>query len=450
LEQIGDFELEAPLQYLLVDEYQDLNQCDLAVINAIVNLGVELFVAGDDDQSIYGFRKAYPEGIRRFPDDYRGAIDLPIEICKRCDVEILNLAEFVADLDTQRIRKGIRAEDGRPPGEVVLLQFPNQNDEARGIAALCDRLITQDGYSPQDILILTRVDTKKAFSRVLEHSFQQADIPISTDISSQNPLDGPSGRQVLSLLRLIHNINDHLALRTILHLRRNRIGDTIMDSIYNLSRRRSLPFSRMVQEIATNITLLPRFGQLVSRECEAILGFVNGLRDEIEARDPEDNFSAPFLDQILLWAIDEEEERLSVRDFLLEFVESSGVTTLDDLLILLEASSEDIEQELDPTSVNILTMHKAKGLTADAVIVMAAEDEYIPGRQSSEPGLGDERRLLFVSLTRARHKLFITYCVRRFGQQRMLGRTSGDSHRTLTQFLRHTPLRPVMGNSFIG
>jgi DNA helicase-2/ATP-dependent DNA helicase PcrA len=112
LEQISDFELEAPLQHLLVDEYQDLNQCDLAIINSIVNLGVELYVAGDDDQSIYGFRKAYPEGIRRFPRDYPDAIDLPIEICKRCDVEILNLAEFVVDLDTRRIRKGIRPEDG--------------------------------------------------------------------------------------------------------------------------------------------------------------------------------------------------------------------------------------------------------------------------------------------------------------------------------------------------
>ena len=94
-------------------------------------------------------------------------------------------------------------------------------------------------------------------------------------------------------------------------------------------------------------------------------------------------------------------------------------------------------------------MHKAKGLTADTVIIVAAEDEHIPGRQTQEPQLGDERRLLFVSLTRAKHHLFITYCTKRLGQQRMLGRNTGRRDRTLTQFLRDTPLHPEVGNEYI-
>jgi DNA helicase-2/ATP-dependent DNA helicase PcrA len=73
LAQRGDFELEGPLEHFLVDEYQDLNRCDLAVVREIASRKVELFIAGDDDQSIYGFRKAHPEGIRRFPQDYPGA-----------------------------------------------------------------------------------------------------------------------------------------------------------------------------------------------------------------------------------------------------------------------------------------------------------------------------------------------------------------------------------------
>lgn len=93
-------------------------------------------------------------------------------------------------------------------------------------------------------------------------------------------------------------------------------------------------------------------------------------------------------------------------------------------------------------------MHKAKGLTASAVIIVAAEDEYIPGKQSGDQ-IGDERRLLYVSLSRARHLLVITYCVRRLGQQMRTGRTSGDPRRTLTRFLRDAPIKPLDGMEFV-
>jgi DNA helicase-2/ATP-dependent DNA helicase PcrA len=116
---------------------------------------------------------------------------------------------------------------------------------------------------------------------------------------------------------------------------------------------------------------------------------------------------------------------------------------------MLSSSLEDEEQELDSESVNIMTMHKAKGLTADAVIIIAAEDEYIPGRQIGERE-GDERRLLYVSLSRARHFLAVTYCERRTGQQKHTGRTSGQLRRTLTRFLRDAPIIPINGADFMG
>jgi DNA helicase-2/ATP-dependent DNA helicase PcrA len=156
LEQYGNFKLEGNIRHLLVDEYQDLNRCDLAVIHEIVSRGVELFVAGDDDQSIYGFRKAHPEGIRRFLRDYTGACDLSLELCKRCDEEILQLGLFVARQDTRRLEKTIRPERGRQGGEVKILRFPNQDLEASGIAIICYHLLHYHGLRPDDILILLR------------------------------------------------------------------------------------------------------------------------------------------------------------------------------------------------------------------------------------------------------------------------------------------------------
>jgi superfamily I DNA/RNA helicase len=95
-----------------------------------------------------------------------------------------------------------------------------------------------------------------------------------------------------------------------------------------------------------------------------------------------------------------------------------------------------IEQETIPDAVNILTMHQAKGLTFDVCFIVGAEDEFIPGRNDGE-FIGDERRLLYVSMTRAKHQLCITYCVKRTGRQKYAGRVpqGGQERRRLTRFL---------------
>ena len=248
LSKLATLTFEFPARHLLVDEYQDLNLCDLAVIKAIASRGVELFIAGDDDQSIYGFRKAYPEGIRRFPQEYQGAQDLPLHICKRCDPEILHLAEFVANLDVQRIRKGTDPEEGRQPGEVNLLRFNKQDEEAKGIARLCNGLIRYEHLAPDEILILLRTDTRRAFSRELADAFADMGVPLAIDPSSHTPLNEPDGRQLLALLRLVNNPDDHLAWKTSLRLRPNNFGLKGMEALYNLARNNGMRFARLYEK----------------------------------------------------------------------------------------------------------------------------------------------------------------------------------------------------------
>jgi len=449
LEQIADFELEAPLQHLLVDEYQDLNQCDLAIIKALAGLGLELFVAGDDDQSIYGFRKAHPAGIRSFLDEYPGSVNLAVQVCKRCDTEILNLAEFVASLDPDRLEKGTRPEPGRAPGEVALLAFHDQYQEARAVASLCRELINIDGYAPSDILILSRVNTRNAFSNVLDDAFADLGLPFSCDISAHPPLDMPSGRIALSALRLLRNQSDHLAWRTILRLKRNRIGDTIIGYLVNICRSSGLAFFEVLNQLADNPSLIPRFGRHIIHERDDVARFLEDLRANTDLAALDQVAASALIARVASWSTADPSEQDSIESYILERAAASGFETLDDILIPLEAGSQEIEQEIDPGAVNMLTMHKAKGLTSKAVIVIAAEDEYIPGRQEAEPALGDERRLLFVSLSRAKHKLFITFCNVRQGQQRRLGRSSGSPRRSLTRFLRNAPIRPVDGPEYI-
>jgi len=447
LEQLQDFQLEAPTRHLLVDEYQDLNKCDLAVIRSLSQRGAELYVAGDDDQSIYGFRKAHPDGIRNFPDEYDGALDLPLTECKRCDRGILTIGEFVASLDPRRIDKGTRPEAGRPEGEVALLAFSDNYSEAKEVARLCGDLIRKDGIRPEEILILLRVDTHGAFSTPLVAAFVESGVPIAVDVASRSPLDSPPGRQLLGITRLLSNQEDSLSWLTLFLLRKNQLGEKSLRALYDYARARGLRLRPAIDEIADNPALLPRYGRRISLETQAIRSVLDAARKHLEEYEADRLSLKGALGRIADTAsIDGAGEAV---DHLLNVAARAGVVTLPDLLVALQATNLDVEPEIETGKVNLLTMHKAKGLTATAVIIIGVEDEHIPGRQDHEPELGDERRLLFVSLTRARRYLFLTYARRRLGQQKRLGRTPGSALRTLSQFLVHTPLRPLPGREYI-
>jgi len=449
MEQRGDFQLEGNIRHLLVDEYQDLNRCDLAVIHEIASRNVELFVAGDDDQSIYGFRKAHPEGIRRFPRDYTGAAELSLEICKRCDQGILDLGLFVARQDTRRIEKPIRTEPGRGMGEVGIVRFANQDLEATGVALICRHLIDHHGLAPDSILILLRSDRHRAFSRPLRDALAAADVPVVASTEGTNPLDQSAGRTLLAFLRLAANRQDHLAWRTLFMLFCPGIGAAAIDALHEIARHSGMGFANAVLAAQQDPTVLPtahrgRITAAIQRVLNQLDSLFPAVQDEFGTCTELGNVVRAAAEALVPNA----EEREAV---ILEFnfaLEAVGATSVSDLVRATEVVGEDIEQELERGKVNILTMHRAKGLTAEAVIVAAAEDEYIPGRAQGD-AVDDERRLLYVSLTRAKHHLFVTYCDRRTGAQRHTGRTSGRVNRTLTRFLRDGPLTPVGGDVFM-
>lgn len=450
LEQRGDFELESPFEYLLVDEYQDLNRCDLAVVQEIASRDVELFVAGDDDQSIYGFRKAHPEGIRRFPHDYAGAEDLSLEICKRCDSRILDIGLFVAQQDPRRIEKEIRSEPGRERGEVAILRFPDQDAEAVGIARLCDYLMTGHGLEPDDILILLRSDHNGAFSRPIREKIEEVGIPVVAATDTRSPLDETDGRAFLAFMRLAVRREDSLAWRTLFQVWCTGIGSGAISALYDVAHHRGMTFAQAILAAHDDTSIIPsRYRSRISEAIQSVLDQLDDLfpgeaMGEYESCDDLTNGIRLAAESLI-----EEEEVLE--SVLLEFertAEATEAKSIEELLRATEVASENIEQEIEEGKVNILTMHRAKGLTAEAVIVAACEDQYIPGRAQGDD-VDDERRLLYVSLTRAKHYLFVTYCDRRTGQQRHTGRDSGRSVRSLSRFLIDCPYPIQDGRAFI-
>ncbi len=264
-----------------------------------------------------------------------------------------------------------------------------------------------------------------------------------------NPLDQNVGRILLAFLRLATNRQDHLAWRTLLMLFCPGIGPEAIKALHEHARRNSMGFANAVLAAQQNPAVLPTAYR--GRRTTAIQRVLDQLDSIFPAGQDEFGTCTELGNAVRTAAevlVSNDKERETVIQELNSALEASRATSVSDLVRATEVIGEDIEQELEQGKVNILTMHRAKGLTAEAVIVAAAEDEYIPGRAQRD-AVDDERRLLYVSLTRAKHYLFVTYCDRRTGAQRHTGRTSGRVNRTLTRFLHDGPLTPVSGDVFL-
>ena len=443
LQQSGNFKVDSNFTHVLVDEYQDLNLCDLAVIREILNQGPELFTTGDDDQSIYGFRHAHPAGIRRFDKDYTPSKLLSLSTCVRCDHSIIQLAEFVANLDPDRLQKDLKPRQGAGKGQVAILRSEDQIKEADAVARLCEFLVSDKGCNYGDILILLRNDHNGTYSKPICKALRNHDIPIS--LESDNPMDLDDGRRLKSIFQLIADPYDSLSIRTWLQLAQG-IGDNTINELYEYAQQHNCRFARAAQFVQQNESVLPQFGPRVRQEMDCLteirtteVTHFEGTNDSTDS----DEFLVT-LERLGAAVIAQSDTRGKVMEYLQRIVEEAGVSTLRELITTLSASDSRIEPASDDKSINIMTMHKAKGLTAVAVIVVAAEEEVIPGQRD---GLNrdDERRLLYVSLTRAKKHLFVTYCDQRTGQQQY----KGGKSRNLTSFLQDSPICPESFDEFL-
>ena len=272
-----------------MDEYQDLNRCDLAVVKHIESRGVELFIAGDDDQSIYGFRKAHPDGIRRFPQDFSDVSQLELDICKRCDQDILGMGLFVAEQDPRRVAKSIHSDEGAARGEVAILRFDQENEEAKGIAEICANLIRVKEYNPGDILILLRADRNGVFSNVLKEKLATAEIPVSSTTEPLNPLETESGRTFLSFMQLAARLTDSLAWRSLFDTWCEGIGPAATMAVYDLARSQGGTYAESVLAAHENPAMLPsslrtRLSKAIKRVVEQLdSSFPQDKRDELES-----------------------------------------------------------------------------------------------------------------------------------------------------------------------
>ncbi len=193
-------------------------------------------------------------------------------------------------------------------------------------------------------------------------------------------------------------------------------------------------------------------GAIIQAEMNEILELISGLSSlpDLDPAAVQNGETAAEAQQALLQEVSKlceatvaaEEDRERIVGYISEFAARSGSVTLGQLLAALTSPENTLDQELEDGKINILTMHRAKGLSARAVIIIAAEEQLIPGDAVGNE-YDDARRLLYVSLSRAKEYLCITYCNSRTGRQQHSGSDPGNPRRTLTPFLRGAlPVEP--------
>lgn len=435
-----DFEFTGTYKWVIVDEYQDLNRCDISVIDEIASRGAFLFVAGDDDQSIYqNLRHAHPDGIREF-DTSHAAADLRLGTCVRCDRRIIRVATSVIRQEAGRTEKRLDPHVTAGEGVVESLAFADTDDEARGVANLASTFIAA-GIAPHQIMVLIRSDKASRFSGPIDEAMRGIGVPAKVRTAGETVLNDAPGRVVLAYLRLVVDDHDHLASRTVLTEGGLGIGAKAIAELHALSAtNNNEPLAVVLDRVVADQSLCPSRGRAIAGAVAAVRAVVDDVRAEVA--------NTEDVGEQVVGAL----ARLAPTfgDLTLVKGELDGIlgeTAVDDLEGLLGQVSLRREQEqeaITPNTVNIMTMHKAKGLDACVVIVVAADDELVPGPNNRT----EERRLFYVSITRARHALFVTHAGRRLGQQARSGIRTRQPH-TQTSFLAASGLRAQRGRQFV-
>lgn len=401
-------------RHLLVDEFQDTNAVQYAWLRLLGQSGDSLMVVGDDDQSIYGWRGAKIQNIFQFCTDFPDARTVRLEQNYRSSATILNAANAVIAHNQERLGKELWTEGSQ--GEPIALYAAfNEYDEARYVTEQIRQAIGR-GLARQDIAILYR---SNAQSRVLEESLLREGIPYRI-YGGQRFFERAEIKNAMAYLSIIQNPHQDAALERIINLPTRGIGDKTLDQLRDYARAHQVSLWTALHQSLERALIS-------GRAASALLGFVQLLEELTQAVQ---GASLPRLTQILiersgLWEYHRNEKGEKARTRLENLEElvnaaaafeqdwDSSETPTPLAGFLAHASLESGEQQAaeHEDSVQLMTLHTAKGLEFPLVFMVGMEEGLFPHQMSlEEPGrLEEERRLAYVGITRAMQRLVMSH-----------------------------------------
>ncbi len=433
--------------FVLVDEFQDTNTVQYELLRYLVSEGEgqrNLFVVGDEDQSIYRFRGADYRNVRRFREDYPEAIVVLLEQNYRSTQIILDAANSLISNNRNRTPKQLRTERGSGK-KVTVYEAYNETEEASYICDEVRRLIIDERCNPGDFAVMYRTNAQ---SRALEEAFVQRGMAYKL-VGATRFYERKEIKDVLSYMKLVHNPNDTIAMDRIINVPTRGIGPKTYESLKTWADRLGVsPYNalRLIHHGAVELTKLePQLflgleayeaPPLATRAARVLSDFsamlerwiaLNNAGSQVGVVDLMDAILAEsgYVDD-LRDGTDEAEDRFAniqeLRGVAANYVHGmieleEGQTPLGSFLEEISLVSDTDNLESESGSVTLLTLHTAKGLEFPVVFIVGMEDGILPHSRSIESEdaeeMDEERRLCYVGMTRAKRNLYLVHCFRR-------------------------------------
>jgi len=410
------------IRYMLVDEYQDTNVCQYELVKLLVAERAAFTVVGDDDQSIYAWRGARPENLAQLKEDFPSLKIVKLEQNYRSTVRILRCANTVIANNPHVFEKALWS-DHTIGDELCIVRCRNEDAEAERVATeILDQKLKK-GLAFRDFAVLYRGNHQ---SRLLEMKLQAYQIPYRIS-GGQSFFSKNEIKDAMSYLRLLVNPDDDAAFLRVVNVPRREIGPRTLEQLSHYARSRNVSLFRALGDmgVETHVTekgldRLRRFAHWVDNTCE-----------RLHSEDPIPVIKQLFTDiEYEEWlhlhsgSPKQAERRMENIWYLVESIQrmlDDGKGTADEMGIedaisrlILRDMMEQREEEDDSDKVQLLTLHASKGLEFPHVFIMGLEEEILPHRSSIEEGnIEEERRLMYVGITRARETLTLTFAAQR-------------------------------------
>lgn len=397
-------ELQKKIQYIMVDEYQDTNASQHELLSLLISPEHNICVVGDDDQSIYSFRGADVDNILNFPQEFNGTHIIKMEQNYRSDGNILNLANSLIGHNTKRHNKNLWTY--RNPGVMpTYTYYASDYDETDSIVEdIKDYIAAGNNYS--DVAILYR---NSRLSYVIERALAREKIPYKI-VGGFKFFERAEVKDIIAYLCVIANPADDQRLKRIINVPARKIGAATVDKIATLAQQ----YKVSMMEIIRNADLYPAIakakpaldsfikmydtmclmanGSTLGELTQSVIKY-SGYRKMLEDKGVDGKDELQNVEQVVVAA--EEFEHAHIKTNLSEFLAEISLLSAVDTL-----SSEE-------NKVVMMTLHASKGLEFKNVYIIGLEDSIIPSSRD-DVGIEEERRLLYVGMTRAKEELHLS------------------------------------------
>ncbi len=384
-------------RHVLVDEYQDLNRAEQSLIDLLAG-NATLTVIGDDDQSIYGFKYANPEGIIDFPSSHTGTHELTLLECRRCPASIVRVANALISHNTMRVNKNLVERPKNGEGEIHILQWRTLAEEAEGIARIVAARIHTGVVQPEQVLVLV---PRRLIAYPIRDALVASRLSVQLGFEDET-LSSTAAQERFSMLNLLADPNDRVALRVLMGSGSPVARAGAWGRLRAHCEANGQSPWQALEALANGTVSIPHMSSMIDRfrTIQAEVAALNGLalNEFIESWIP-----------LPLPAVVE-----------LRALTSEVLPSVADISELYREVKTRISQPEIPDAtgkVRIMSLHKSKGLTAQMVVVAGCAEGLVPsGIRDDDPErvrkLEEFRRLFYVAITRSKNTLILSGAVR--------------------------------------